>query len=93
MKQETTLQLCIDLFEENGIKLDAVQIASLQAYQKQSIYYAYQNGYYDGKLNKPEILTSLELAKNSTMKSLLKYIIFINQEKIKAMIYCGQGFN
>ena len=63
MKQETTLQLCIDLFEENGIKLDAVQIASLQAYQKQSIYYAYQNGYYDGKLNKPELLTSLELAK------------------------------
>jgi hypothetical protein len=65
MKQETTLQLCIDLFEENGIKLDAVQIASLQAYQKQSIYYAYQNGYYDGKLNENgyEHLTSLELAK------------------------------
>ena len=63
MKQETTLQLCIDLFEENGIKLDAVQIASLQAYQKQSIYYAYQMGFYDGKLIKEEDVNSRELAK------------------------------
>ena len=63
MKQETTLQLCIDLFEENGIKLDAVQIASLQAYQKQSIYYAYQMGFYDGRLIKEEDVNSRELAK------------------------------
>ena len=63
MKQETTLQLCIDLFEENGIKLDAVQIASLQAYQKQSIYYAYQMGFYDGRLIKDQDVNSRELAK------------------------------
>ena len=63
MKQETTLKLCLDLFEENGIKLDAVQIASLQAYQKQSIYYAYQMGFYDGKLIKEEDVNSRELAK------------------------------
>ena len=63
MKQETTLQLCIDLFEENGIKLDAVQIASLQAYQKQSIYYAYQMGFYDGRLIKDSDVNSRELAK------------------------------
>jgi hypothetical protein len=63
MKQETTLKLCIDLFEENGIKLDAVQIASLQAYQKQSIFYAYQMGFYDAKLNIDENANSRELAK------------------------------
>jgi hypothetical protein len=63
MKQETTLKLCIDLFEENGIKLDAVQIASLQAYQKQSIYYAYQMGFYDGRLIKDQDVNSRELAK------------------------------
>ena len=63
MKQETTLKLCIDLFEENGIKLDAVQIASLQAYQKQSIYYAYQMGFYDGRLIEDQDVNSRELAK------------------------------
>jgi hypothetical protein len=63
MKQETTLELCIDLFEENGIKLDAVQIDSLKEYQRQSILFAYQMGFYDGKLNKDENLTSLDLAK------------------------------